>query len=81
MTHAHVFRLLPHEDKGALLAEAVAAAREGRTIASVIHEVDPTSFSQTPGSPFAYWVSERDRRIQMAQRQLLEELIGRRLMF
>lgn len=57
------FRLLPYEDKAAALAEAVAAVREGRTLNPVIHAVDPASFRQVPGSPFAYWVSERLRRL------------------
>ena len=55
-------RLLRDEDKAAALAEAVAAVREGRTLNPVVYTVDPASFRQVPGSPFAYWVSERIRR-------------------
>jgi hypothetical protein len=57
------FRLLSHEDKGVALAEAVAAVREGRGVASVTYESGPASFSQIPGSPFAYWVSDSIRRL------------------
>ena len=57
------FRLLSHEDKAAALSEAVAAVGEGRSLNPVAHAVDPASFRQVPGSPFAYWVSERIRRL------------------
>jgi hypothetical protein len=57
------FRLLSHEDKAAALSEAVAAVSEGRSLNPVAHAVDPASFRQVPGSPFAYWVSERIRRL------------------
>ena len=56
------FRLLDQKDKAAALSEAVDAVREGRLLNSVVHAVDPVSFRQVPGSPFAYWVSERLRR-------------------
>src|SRR5262245_27642559 len=56
-------RLLPYDDKAAALAEAVAAVRGGRTLNPVVHPVDPASFHQVPGSPFAYWVSEHIRRL------------------
>jgi hypothetical protein len=56
-------RLLPYDDKASALAEAVKAVREGHTLNSVVHRVDPASFRQVPGSPFAYWVSERIRRL------------------
>jgi len=63
MTHTLFFRLLSHEEKGAVLAEAVAAVREGKAVPGIVHSVDPTSFRQIPGAPFAYWVSERVRRL------------------
>jgi hypothetical protein len=63
MAESLFFRLLPYDDKAAALAEAVAAVREGRTLNPVAHTVDPTSFRQVPGSPFAYWVSEHIRRL------------------
>jgi hypothetical protein len=57
------FRLLSHEDKATALSEALAAVLEGYTLDSVVHAVDPASFRQVPGSPFAYWVSERVRHL------------------
>ncbi len=71
MAESLFLRLLPYEDKAAALAEAVAAVREGRTLnpstelraGPVVYAVDPASFRQVPGSPFAYWVSERIRRL------------------
>jgi len=56
------FRLLAEDDKGAALADAVAAVRAGAEDGA-IHAVDPASFRQVPTSPFAYWVSERLRRV------------------
>ena len=55
------FRLLDSEDKAAALSGAVDAVREGRLLNAVVHAVDPASFRQVPGSPFAYWVSDRVR--------------------
>jgi hypothetical protein len=57
------FRLLSHEDKATALSEAVAAVGEGHSLNPMAHAVDPASFRQVPGSPFAYWVSERIRRL------------------
>ena len=57
------FRLLDSGDKAAALSEAVGTVREGRLLNAVVHAVDPASFRQVPGSPFAYWVSERLRRL------------------
>ncbi|NJN66669.1 MAG: hypothetical protein HC884_08080, partial [Chloroflexaceae bacterium] len=56
------FRLLHHDDKATALAAATAALRQG-TPHPDTHTVDPASFAQVPGSPFAYWVSERVRRL------------------
>jgi hypothetical protein len=56
-------RLLRDEDKAQTLAETIAALREGRRLESMTYPVLPTSFRQVPGSPFAYWVSERTRRL------------------
>jgi hypothetical protein len=53
-------RLLAHDDKPAALAEAVDRLRDGEPSPDV-HVVDPQSFRQVPGSPFAYWVSDRIR--------------------
>lgn len=57
------FRLLQHEDKAAGLSEVLDAVRQGHARNSVVHAVDPVSFRQVPGAPFAYWVSERIRRL------------------
>ncbi len=55
-------RLLADEDKGAALAESIGALRGGEE-ASRIFSTDPEKFSMVPGSPFAYWVSDRIRRL------------------
>ena len=57
------FRLLKHEDKADGLSEALDGVRQGHARNSVVHAVDPASFQQVPGAPFAYWVSERIRRL------------------
>jgi len=62
MTNTFFIRLLQHEDKGAALAERVAALREGR-IYDDVYAVNPESFRQVPNTPFCYWVSERIRRL------------------
>jgi hypothetical protein len=53
-------RLLAHDDKHAALAKAVERLRDGEPSPDV-HVVDSESFRQVPGSPFAYWVSEKVR--------------------
>ena len=53
-------RLLGEEDKGAALLEAVRAVAAGEADPRVF-DVEPASFEQVPGAPFAYWVSERIR--------------------
>ena len=63
MSTAIFLRLLRDEDKAQALAEAIAALREGRRLESMTYPVLPASFRQVPGSPFAYWVSERIRRL------------------
>jgi len=55
-------RLLAHDDKPAALAQAVERLRDGQDSPDV-HVIDPESFRQVPGSPFAYWVSEKVRRL------------------
>jgi hypothetical protein len=54
-------RLLDAENKAAAMAAAVATVRKGCAHPRVF-EVNPESFAQVPGSPFAYWVSEAVRR-------------------
>src|SRR5437660_9208749 len=56
------FRLLHADDKEGGLRAAVVAANGEEPAPEVFH-VDPASFEQVPGSPFAYWVSERVRRL------------------
>ena len=63
-------RLLAHDDKPAALAKAVDRLRNGEPSPD-IHVVDPESFRKVPGSPFAYWVSEKVR-TQFEERQALE---------
>ena len=63
MSTAIFLRLLRDEDKAQALAEAIAALREGHRLESMVYPVPPASFRQVPGSPFAYWVSERIRRL------------------
>ncbi len=48
-------RLLEDKDKQSALASAI------RTGGDNVFEVDPSSFFQVPGAPFAYWVSEAVR--------------------
>lgn len=50
------------DQKGATMAAAAAQWRSGSE-PDGIFEVEPSSFEQVPGSPFAYWVSERVRRL------------------
>ena len=50
--HTSFFRLLKADDKEADLRAAVAGSSEGYLPADVFH-VDPSSFRQIPGSPFA----------------------------
>lgn len=54
-------RLLQAEDKETALAEAVMAVRTGEAVKPPIYAVDPEAFGKVPGSPFAYWVSDRIR--------------------
>ena len=60
MADALFFRLTetPNEDKGSALAAAVDAAtrKDGD---GELFAVDPRAFRQIPGSPFAYWTSEK----------------------
>jgi hypothetical protein len=60
MNRTLFIRLLHHENKGAGLAEKIAALREGRVDGDV-YAVAPESFRQVPNTPFCYWVSDRIR--------------------
>jgi hypothetical protein len=55
-------RLLGEEDKGAALEAAVRAVAAGEADARVF-EVDPESFGQVPGVPFAYWIGDSIRKV------------------
>jgi hypothetical protein len=55
-------RLLGDEDKGVALAQAIDALQRGESDSRVF-QVEPESLRQVPGAPFAYWVSERIRRL------------------
>jgi len=63
MSQTVFLRLLQAEDKAAALADAIVAVRDGEPPSLAVHVVDPGSFRQVPGSPFAYWVSERIRQL------------------
>lgn len=53
------FLRLLHEDDKATSLEKVLAGERG----DLLFEVDPDAFAIVPGSPFAYWVSDRIRRL------------------
>ena len=55
-------RLLAEEDKGVALTDAIDALRSGEA-SSGVFSADPEKFSMVPGSPFAYWVSDRIRQL------------------
>ncbi len=63
MRESLFIRLLTDEYKNSALTESLAAVREGNALEGVLYAVDPVSFKQIPGAPFAYWVSEGIRRI------------------
>jgi hypothetical protein len=54
-------RVLEADDKSAALLSAM-RSRES-ALGKLRFEVDPSSFQSMPGSPFAYWVPERWRRV------------------
>lgn len=55
-------RLLAEENKGAALQDSIITLRNGET-SSALFPVAPDKFSMVPGSPFAYWASDRIRRL------------------
>ena len=61
MTETIFFRILQADDKTEALHDAVSGLRDGTP--SDVFAVDPVTFGQIPGSPFAYWVSESVRRL------------------
>jgi len=56
------FRLFSENNPAVPLADAVAQLREGQAPKD-LYAVEPASFQQIPNAPFAYWVSERIRRL------------------
>lgn len=56
------FRLVRAEDKAEELQQAIVAAQEG-TADPRVHLVDQQTFSNLPGAPFAYWVSDAVRQL------------------
>lgn len=63
MSESLFIRLLAEEDKAAALATAVEGLRTGASQEGVVCQVSPSAFSEIPGSPFAYWASDRIRRL------------------
>lgn len=65
MSEALFLRLLEPApaEKAAALEEAVGQVRRGEGGWPVLHRVAPEEFSIVPGSPFAYWVGDRVRRL------------------
>ncbi|WP_374713552.1 hypothetical protein [Symbiobacterium terraclitae] len=63
MSQCLFIRLVAEDEKEVALAAAVQAMREGRDPEGVVFAVDPSTFSQVPRSPFAYWASDRIRRL------------------
>jgi hypothetical protein len=56
------FRLFSENNPALPLADAVAQLRKGQA-PKELYAVEPASFRQIPNAPFAYWVSERIRRL------------------
>jgi hypothetical protein len=56
------FRLFSENNPAVPLADAVAQLREGQAPKD-LYAVEPASFQQIPNAPFAYWVSERVRKL------------------
>jgi hypothetical protein len=56
------FRLFSENNPAVPLADAVAQLRDGHAPKD-LYAVAPASFQQIPNAPFAYWVSERIRRL------------------
>jgi hypothetical protein len=56
------FRLLDSKDPAQPLADAVRALAENKSTSDT-YEVEPVSFRHVPNAPFAYWVSNKIRKI------------------
>ncbi|MDG6251587.1 hypothetical protein, partial [Methanocalculus sp.] len=55
-------QLLADEDKGAALIDTINKQKTG-VLSSAFFPIAPEKFSMVPGSPFAYWVSDKIRRL------------------
>jgi len=62
MSKTIFLRLLSQDEKGLAIAETTSALHQGKHN-QLIFIVDTASFAQVPGTPFAYWVSEKIRRL------------------
>jgi hypothetical protein len=51
----------PVDDKAGVLLRSVEAVARSQSIPTCVFSVSPASFAAVPGSPFAYWVSDRVR--------------------
>jgi hypothetical protein len=56
------FRLLKESDKGSALESSVQALAKG-SAGVLVGAVSPSKFKDVPGSPFAYWISDRVRQL------------------
>ena len=63
MTTALFFRLVTERDKVEALQSAVSQVNAGGPPGGTAFSADPETFSQIPGSPFAYWAGERIREL------------------
>lgn len=57
-SNAMFFRLLTNKEKDAGLQEGIGAVASGNPSNAAVFSVNPLSFQQVPGAPFAYWVPE-----------------------
>jgi len=62
VTKAVFIRLVNEDNKGHFMGHSVGELRRGKT-GTHTFTVNPASFKRVPGSPFAYWTSERMRRL------------------
>jgi hypothetical protein len=61
MSDAIFLRLLFHQDKTLAMDNAIEAINKGDNPNNTTYAINPTVFSQIPGSAFAYWTNRRVR--------------------
>jgi hypothetical protein len=61
MSETVFVRLLMTEEKNDALLESVSRVTQGNPFEEMVYLVEPPAFKLIPGSPFAYWVSDRMR--------------------